>query len=421
MAFEELHRTNQYPALMNRVLRAYAPDRKSWIDTTNVVSSNFNILGMEQRTFLNRTKNFRPGVFSVNPIDSRVVSWDCSPTSCTLYERYTGVDGIKRLYLNRVISGPIAAFFANPVGNTVYGVTRDTSEGLLLSQAESRISQPDVDIGVIIGEAGDTIRMLTNPIRALTKEVSNFLSPKHLRRPSKFRIPRGAKATSELANRWMEYRYGMLPLMADIEGLLKLAYGLLSWQTVKTPLRKRGRRATPSRTTTEYDFVSFCSGGFYGKGHFVRQDYTDVMAHIYYTIIDWKVYQRYKLGLAGPQIASLIWELIPYSFVVDWFVNVGDMIRSLTPNPSIQILGNCVGTHSSSDTNISLSMASIYSDMSDASPCPSVYTASTKKFVRTCNIPLSGGTPSLDLSFNNFKHVVDSAAMLWQKIPKLSH
>jgi hypothetical protein len=27
------------------------------------------------------------------------------------------------------------------------------------------------------------------------------------------------------------------------------------------------------------------------------------------------------------KVASIIWEAIPYSFVVDWFVNVGDMIR----------------------------------------------------------------------------------------------
>jgi hypothetical protein len=35
----------------------------------------------------------------------------------------------------------------------------------------------------------------------------------------------------------------------------------------------------------------------------------------------------YSLGVT--KIASVIWEAIPYSFVVDWFVSVGDFIESL--------------------------------------------------------------------------------------------
>jgi hypothetical protein len=33
-------------------------------------------------------------------------------------------------------------------------------------------------------------------------------------------------------------------------------------------------------------------------------------------------------ALGVQKVASIIWEAIPYSFVVDWFVNVGDMIAS---------------------------------------------------------------------------------------------
>jgi hypothetical protein len=38
--------------------------------------------------------------------------------------------------------------------------------------------------------------------------------------------------------------------------------------------------------------------------------------------------------------ATLIWEIIPFSFVVDWFANIGGLINALNPNPSYKTLGS---------------------------------------------------------------------------------
>lgn len=42
-------------------------------------------------------------------------------------------------------------------------------------------------------------------------------------------------------------------------------------------------------------------------------------------------------SLTKANLASTAWELIPLSFVVDWFINIGDVISSLTsPNLSLR-------------------------------------------------------------------------------------
>jgi hypothetical protein len=56
--------------------------------------------------------------------------------------------------------------------------------------------------------------------------------------------------------------------------------------------------------------------------------------------------QLYESGFSTAGLFALPWELIPYSFVVDWFVNVSDYLRALAPSPSFHHLGSCLtGKH----------------------------------------------------------------------------
>ena len=44
-----------------------------------------------------------------------------------------------------------------------------------------------------------------------------------------------------------------------------------------------------------------------------------------------------KLGVANP--ASLAWELLPYSFVVDWFLPIGQYLNSWTADLGLSFIG----------------------------------------------------------------------------------
>jgi hypothetical protein len=52
-------------------------------------------------------------------------------------------------------------------------------------------------------------------------------------------------------------------------------------------------------------------------------------------------------------IPATLWEVVPYSFVVDWFFNVGDWIQAFTPAPGITPLRNWATVITQSDSESS--------------------------------------------------------------------
>jgi hypothetical protein len=49
---------------------------------------------------------------------------------------------------------------------------------------------------------------------------------------------------------------------------------------------------------------------------------------------------RDVFGLSFKEIPITAWELVPYSFVIDWFVNAGDYIQAVTPKLGVKVLGS---------------------------------------------------------------------------------
>jgi hypothetical protein len=49
-----------------------------------------------------------------------------------------------------------------------------------------------------------------------------------------------------------------------------------------------------------------------------------------------------RSGLHLSNLPSSIWEAIPFSFVADWVINLGDWIRAVTPKAGVKILATGV-------------------------------------------------------------------------------
>lgn len=124
------------------------------------------------------------------------------------------------------------------------------------------------------------------------------------------RDPRALRA----ANRWLQYQYGLRPLMSDMYGVMDLLVGQLqSGYLTKTRVSGRcslnGERRFDSLTT---------------QVQTGSQKYTAVA---YFTVTLGQLKSLAQNGITNP--ALLVWEFIPYSFVLDWIIPVGGFLSSL--------------------------------------------------------------------------------------------
>jgi hypothetical protein len=119
------------------------------------------------------------------------------------------------------------------------------------------------------------------------------------------------KGAKRLSDNWLEYHFGWSPLISDIGEYVKV---------FTSPIPKLQVRANGYGTN---GLISHS-----GNNTYISQFATRCQLLADFWISNPNLNLADQLGFINP--ASVAWELVPFSFVVDWFVNVGDIIASCT-------------------------------------------------------------------------------------------
>jgi len=138
------------------------------------------------------------------------------------------------------------------------------------------------------------------------------------------------------AELWLQYQYGWRPLVNDIfDGSNEILKAFSQrapkedWYTV-TRNGSAGLllpQGTPS-TQVEAVFSSTATAGVSGR--------------LRYTIDDAFVAYMSSIRIADP--AYIAWTALPYSFVVDWLIPVGDMLAALHGHMGLKFRGGSIST-----------------------------------------------------------------------------
>jgi hypothetical protein len=126
---------------------------------------------------------------------------------------------------------------------------------------------------------------------------------------------------NDVGGRWLELQYGWLPSLQDIHAYAK------ALEAVANGPNKTRFYAVEGNHVTTYNFDNIAGLGSdsyqlrckYGRSYCFEQ-YEELSL-------------SRQLGLLDP--LSVIWELAPYSFVVDWFVPIGDWLEALNQVSSL--------------------------------------------------------------------------------------
>jgi len=154
--------------------------------------------------------------------------------------------------------------------------------------------------------------------RALGCSFFNGKPPRKGR--SKWVLPDYARKTNiSLSNLWLEWHFGVDPMISDCQDAAKV----LTEPIPTSRIRGSAREYIPTKIQTVYDNAN--PGTYYSDVWASRVSFrqgADV------AITNPNLALANQLGLLNP--ATLLWEIIPFSFVADWFVNVGDWLQGFS-------------------------------------------------------------------------------------------
>jgi hypothetical protein len=137
-------------------------------------------------------------------------------------------------------------------------------------------------------------------------------------------------------NAWMEYRYGWRPLLYDVANHQTAIANILNdtGQYWKARARSDHSGAVSLSNVDLGDSLYTNPAQSYFKGNVTAYPRrVGAFAGYFYKIDQSAINPSlYWLGFQSP--TNVLWELVPYSFVVDWFANVGDYLTSLSTFPA---------------------------------------------------------------------------------------
>lgn len=309
--------------------------------------------------------------------------------------------------------------------------------------AEANIRSAQVDVGTTLGELVETVSFLVSPVKSILKLNRKFglsgssfreilhkgkryfehrtarsASPRihRMHEAAKRTLRNGARVVDESSNFWLGYRFGVRPLLQDIDNYCKLAASGLE------PPKHLNR----ARAKYEKFVVTNVSNESLGWVLAAQAQVTTTVQETYRTNIHFLqkgvslIDDLDVLGLNASNIPGLMWELTPLSFVFDRFVSIGTWIAAKRPKPGTEVLG---ATHSRKIlSSYQVAPRKVYqASMNPANYKTSWYSEPQTWLGECYERQIAGNPPALPV-FNprllDLSQWIDHITLLWQRMPK---
>lgn len=199
------------------------------------------------------------------------------------------------------------------------------------ARLREKIKNSSMNAAVALAERSQTLSLVTAACKDILRTYRSFRNgtvfAKLFNGTFRPRTPHDVA----LANKWLEYSFGWRPLMSDIYGAAEEIHKSVH-EGFPYYVRTSGGGRRVSSVMSNHasgpvsrSFVESC----------------ELRAKARFTVRNSSVKSLVQLGLTNP--AEIAWEVVPFSFVIDWFIPVGDFIASLDSLVGVQDLTVCRG------------------------------------------------------------------------------
>lgn len=210
-----------------------------------------------------------------------------------------------------------------------------------VTKALLQIADQKVNLGENLATAGQTARLFAGACKNLADFLQHVARDRSVRKylGKSYRDIRREGVPEFVSRKYLEYVYGWKPLMQDVYSLSKE----LKEKTASPLLfsgSARSSRQGQGRPSTQYNNGGNNTSTTLGPPTVQMT----VRCHLWGQIDpNWAGARSLnQFGLLNP--ASLAWELMPWSFVVDWLLPVGSVLQALSAPAGLIFVDGSIST-----------------------------------------------------------------------------
>ncbi len=199
----------------------------------------------------------------------------------------------------------------------------------------SKVRNSEIDLGVAFGERRETALFVAS---AMKKVAKSYVQLRRGNVSGALRTITGTKNNNwrdipgAASNTWLAYTYGLRPLLQDVYG----ACSVLEKRHKPIPEITRVKSGTVK--PLKFNLVG---PDIYGDTVSTRVVATVVIrGEVRFSTVNPLLKTMDSFGLLNP--LAIAWELVPFSFVVDWFLPVGQFVTNIVPPQGVQFVDGWV-------------------------------------------------------------------------------
>ena len=249
-------------------------------------------------------------------------------------------DEIKYFYMYQKRSG--GSVGGSGVDNASYSIPYTSAydfaglKNAAVIRALNNLKDQKVNFAQAFAERGQVASLVANTATKLAKAA------RAIRRGD---VPGAARAlgiTSKqkfkgVRESWLELQYGWKPLLSDVYGSMCELHD----NDVAEPQRYRFTvRGSASESVSALHYELYGSNRYVAQG--VLKRHRGARVRLDYRLDNPMLAAASALGLTNP--AQLAWELVPWSFVADWFIPVGSYLSAMDADLGYIFQGGSVTT-----------------------------------------------------------------------------
>jgi hypothetical protein len=206
--------------------------------------------------------------------------------------------------------------------------------------------------GVFAGEIRQTVNLIMSPLKSISKITQAYGTAQRrvISAAAKSKRKRdltnsvggqvqvGSSTKKKLADNYLKWTFGVVPLMNDISDIAKIIQ-----RTISDPPRTRFTAHGSAASSQETVLAPVSFGALRCSRRNVDRAITTVKYYGAFRAMDNATVEGVlpRLGkiqqLSGFTLRDFVptvWNLIPYSFVADYFLNIGDVLEAITTDTS---------------------------------------------------------------------------------------